>query len=431
MPIAKYSNLATYNSATKSTTESNVSFIQDGTGIKIDGINVIVSNPSVGDILFLDANGNIRWIKCDTFQSSSFPSGCTTVGVCFKRQGSKCWVVNKNNTGKKWSEIFEWIVTGYNLDGASHTVTFTMNGSTFNNAFTYSATTVSDFISQLNTYFSTAANFADDHLKNGSFVARLIDGSVHLYCLNFYTWQQEYLGTSGLTLAPNVGKEIDEISWIVRNNKAQSWGGANFKRFKEYASANGRTPTSNEGLKTTDWPVTLDAFTNSSYCSLLRTTYGDYDTYIKSCMAIYPYTRGAMTLSDGKSQTSKLANVTYLDASGNANYKYSAARYCYGISYNHTSLESGKWWLPSLPELGLLMSDITYGLSGIDTTNCDRVNRSLSKIGNTVSVSSGLWSSSRDGWGFSWYYGGGGGFGGNGFHYGFIAVPFTLLKINN
>ena len=432
MPIAKYSNTSNYDSATKSTTESNVSFIADGWGMKIDGVNVIVSNPSVGDMLYIDANGYKRWIKYGTLQKVSLPSGMTPVGVCYGRCGNKVKVVYYLNAGKKWSEVFDWTVTGYTLDGASHTVTFSMNSSTFNNAFTYSATTVEDFISQLNTYFATPANFANDWLKNGNFVSRLSDGKVILVCQNFNAWYQEYLGASGLTLTSNVGIEVPEISWLVRNNRAKGWGGANFGRFKEVASTN-RTPTSNEGLSTDNWPVTLDAFTNSDYCSLLRSTYGDYDTYVKSCMAIYPYGRGAMTLSKGKGQTAKLAPVTYLDASGKAKYKYSAARYCYDVNVacNDGDLATGSFWLPSLPELGALIKNITYGLSGVDSSNCDKVNRSLSAMGGSmISVQSAVWSSSRDRWANSWSCGSYGYFDDYYyFVYALIAAPVTLLKI--
>ena len=56
MAIFKFDNKAAYDAATKSTTESSVSLIKDGESVVYDNVNVIVSVPEVGDILFLDVN---------------------------------------------------------------------------------------------------------------------------------------------------------------------------------------------------------------------------------------------------------------------------------------------------------------------------------------------------------------------------------------
>ena len=88
MAILKFDNKAAYDAATKSTTESSVSLIKDSESVVYDNVNVIVSVPEVGDILFLDANNERHFLKHDTYNSASFPSGCTFVGVVFDVQGN-------------------------------------------------------------------------------------------------------------------------------------------------------------------------------------------------------------------------------------------------------------------------------------------------------------------------------------------------------
>ena len=54
MAIKSYANKAAYDAATKPTTESQVSLIENTNDVLIDGVNVITDVPQVADAVFLD-----------------------------------------------------------------------------------------------------------------------------------------------------------------------------------------------------------------------------------------------------------------------------------------------------------------------------------------------------------------------------------------
>ena len=402
--IKKYNDLSAYNADAKSTTESTVSFIGDGTGVKVDGVNVLTDSPDYGDMLFLDASNNIRWIRFGTLVLANL-TGWTAVGVVYKRTNNKVYVLDKTQTSLKWAAVMDFTITGYQLDGVQHDCAFTGNGES-GKTFSYNATTIDAFATQLNSFMQDTSNFSTDWFVNGNWQCKVADGAVKVYCYNYNNYRQYQLGLSGLTVTNNMGSEIPAISFITRKNRANSWAGCNLDRMVTVYSTSGRTPTANEGLKYTDAPVNLDSFTNSGYCDLLRSTYGDYRTYIDSLCAIYPYTRGALTLNDGKGYTAALGSVTFMGSDGTQQIKYPAANYCKNKNYDNSLLSAGKWYLPPASELFGIIKNITYGLSGITTSNCDKINQSLSAIGgNLLSCASNVWSSSRcnsySAWSFS------------------------------
>jgi hypothetical protein len=410
MALNRYSNQAAYDAATKSVTESTVSLVGDGTGIKVDGVNVITESPERGDILFLDANKNIKYLKCDTYKSAAMPSGCTLVGVVGWREGGEVLIINKTGGSGKWCPIYVYDVTGYTLDGADHTVTFSMTGEG-SHTFTYNATTLASLASQLNTWLGTASNFTSVYMTTGGWMARVdSDGVLRIYCMVCGYWQQQGLGCTGMSIAGHVGDEIEALSSILMTNGSMSgYCTCNVAKTIEYYGANGRTPTSTEYNSSNNPPVNSQSYLSSDYCSGLRAVYQTYEDYIRSRVAVCPYTRGAMTLNQGKVYTLAMKDVTYLDASGTAQIKYPCHNWAGNVAYSHDLLGAGKWWLPDLETMYRLIRDVTYGISGVTAAKSDPVNRSLNAIGGSLmGCSSGWWTSSRCNAGSAWFIGGGG-----------------------
>lgn len=71
--------------------------------------------------------------------------------------------------------------------------------------------------------------------------------------------------------------------WKINGKSTNYLGIMNIARGAAYYSTSGRTPTANEnlGVSGNTAPVTRDAFTNSEYCSVLRTAYSTYEDYIR------------------------------------------------------------------------------------------------------------------------------------------------------
>lgn len=422
MAIFKFDNKAAYDAATKSTTESTVSLIKDSESVVYDNVNVIVSVPEVGDILFLDVNNERHFLKHDTYNSASFPAGCTFVGVVFDVHGNNIKIINKTSSTQKWAEVYQWKVTGWTLDSTNHSGVVTLYNNTAFGTFTYNASTLSDCATQLNAWLASNAPNYTCYLQGTDVILQW----------NAYT---AYPGThtiAGLTLTPTMGDEVSNTSTecTLKTKRRTSWGGVNLSRFVEYFSASGTVPTSNIPI-TSNTTVNKVSFETSDYCVDLRAKWSTYKDYCKDRMAIFSYPRGVMSFPSGLSDTLALANVTYTAADGSTKYKYPAAHYCNQIAYNHPDMVQGKWYLGSILEYALLVSRLTYGLSGVTIAKADVINRSLNTIGGTLQdVSSNRWSVVRYSSLYSWFvdYAGGVGYS-NLFYYAFMAVPVLALTI--
>lgn len=153
--IKTYANESAWASAVKSTTESTVGLLLDSNTPVLNGVNVLVTVPKVGDAVVLDASGNIKFIAFGTFVNSSFPSGWTKVGVVYWVQGKDVRFISHTSLGgKKYSDVWRLKITGYTLDSTDRSgvlTTYDNNGTATTLTFNYNASTKADFVSQFNT----------------------------------------------------------------------------------------------------------------------------------------------------------------------------------------------------------------------------------------------------------------------------------------
>ena len=387
MAILKFDNKAAYDVAAKSTTESTVALIRDGEGIKYNGVNVIVDIPEIGDILFLDANSERRFLKHDTYVAASFPSGCTFVGVVFDVHGNNIKIINKTSSTQKWAEVYQWKITGWLLDSADHVCAVTLYKNTAVGTFTYNAATLSDCATQLNTWLATnAANYTC-----------YMQGTNVILQWNAYADYPSTHTIAGLTLTPSIADGISASMELTRKSKVRIyWGVCNYNKYMEVYANNTTNKPASMVRDATDISVGRETFNTNDFMADMRTKYGTYENYVNSMMIINPYPRGILDGSTGLANTLALADVTYTAKDGTTKYKYPAIRYCNQVAYNNADLAQGNWYLPSISEAARLFEQETYGLSGVTAANADAINKSLNEIGGTLhSVSSSRWSCSR------------------------------------
>ena len=408
--IKTYPSKAAYEAAEKSVMESTVSLIENTNRIAINGVNVVVDDPKVGDIVCYDEDRKIKFIALDTFQAGTFPAAWETVGVVVLRKGNQVKIVSKTSESKKWMDVYQYIVSGYTLDGIEHTATLKLHGSDTLD-FKYTATTDAEFLEDLQSF-----------LVNNGFTdwsAYIMDGQVILQYDNYTS--AEYYGSSvtyatGFTLSTKtILDNPNMVSSFWRKCGNRGNGIWHTERVKEIYV---RDQTSIAFNPTSDlssvppYPVCYPAFCGTSayqddHCLWLRQKYckdsshptlEEWRAYIDDLEHIIPYMLGGNSpeRADGKTVCDMLKDKTYRASDGTFRKLYVAVDYCTGFL-------DGQGYLPSMTELIECFGNVTYGLSGVDRDKSDQINRSLYAIGGSaIPCSDSFWTSGLSNFNLAW-----------------------------
>lgn len=414
--INEYATTAAYTAdSNRPTSASTVSNIEDGTGLKFDGKNVLSLSPGIGDIVVFDKTTSTKkFIKLDTYYAATLSSNLVVMGVVYDRTEKEVRVVAKNEiASQQWAASYMVKLTGFDLaTGGSFTITV---NATTTAAINYAASAT---LAQIATAIMAALETAGFTAATGwSVIADTVNNCIVVQ----QSWFTPNVTTFTVTDASSkvvrtilTGNYQTAVSGLLpiygsisrKDGSATYFAGAIWQRFYDYYRVSGNDTTNNAVGAAS---VIRESRFNATDNPLLTAFYSNYIAYLQDKMTKYPYSKNAITSIDGKGNTAKLATVTYVDADGTTKKAYpaaaSAAAYGVAVAGATTGFEAGGWWLPATKELYILTKDVTYGLAGITTANCDAVNRSLSAIGGNLMPAGGYWwssteSSAYDAWGY-------------------------------
>ena len=383
MAIKSYNSKADYQAAVKPTTESQVSMIETTREIIVDGVNVVTTQPTVGDVVFLDDQNKVIYVKGGAWiQKANIPAAWTHVGYVYFRKGKQVGVIHKDGADRKWLDVSQFAWTDAELDGEEHEKTIGLRfglpnwDTTTSITFTYTATTLAQAAAactaaieaKLIELGAPAATIAEwwayaDEDNNRVIIQRDNCTDYRFYnCsgLTHITW-------GDMTASSNNGFRVN-----MRTGGEKIMNGA---RGAAYYGTNGRTPTEDVPLNSNAGLVNKTAFDSSAYCQLLRDTYGTYKEYIhQEYRVAYPQKLGVFSLPTGKAMAEKYARMTAPTKAGGAKYKYPALYYGYAKSFGVDGLDFGDWYLPGVAEGAMLMRDETLAA----------LSPSISKMGTTA-----------------------------------------------
>lgn len=414
--INKYATTAAYTADTnRPANETTVSLIQDGTGVKFDGKNVLVekAGAEVGDILVFDKTTSTKkFIKALTLNVATLPASLVTIGVVYNRTNSQVYIVAKTNEGnQRWAQGYKVKLAGFDL----------VNGGTF--TITVNATTTADIVypagttlAAIVTLISTAINggAANTALKNwtvaagADYITLEHNFSTPLITIVAVTDSALKVTAASLTTIDYL-KTLTELlpayATTTRvDGSATLSAGGNYEKFRSNCYVNGTTDI-NQAVGVGN-PVKYAVY-NSTDNPILIGFYGagedGYTKYIAAKMAKMPYGKNANQDFDGKINTDKLATVTFVDADGTTQPAFPAAYKAKNTAVGtvagfNTGLESGSWWMPAFRELFELMRDRKGDAS-------DQLNKSLAAIGGHIILPTHfLWASTENSSNFAWYY---------------------------
>lgn len=455
--IKYFATEAAYAAAVKSSFESQIAIVGESNEAKFDGRNVIVGIKSAktGAIAVLDGNSALHFVMPGTYNSGSFMSNYTIVGVVvigvnhpdFRGQ---IGILRKNFSSKQASYIYSYRLTGYTLDGAQHTGVLSIRGAgdgwaaNVDYTITYTASNVDQLISQLNTYFRANAPFTTQDwvaVKNGN----NIDLVFH-----YETWQQSSYNTgkSGFTLEANLLPELASTSNMLRKNGQRSGEGTitNWDRAIAYFSQDLNSTTYNPASDVTSpkmsYPICKPAYLGTSqyqndHCAALRAIYGEGEAgwlkFMETFLPVRPTKYGIVgdkeTYGDGKRNTYLMAGKTFTKQNGTVVAAYPAADDCANTTFNHKAMGKGKWFMADMDQVFSVLKTIKYGTNG--SRKADPINEALEAIGSpALSNGSNVWASSRYHAGNFWsahaYYGCASNYS---LYFSFLALPLLFLDV--
>ena len=458
--IKYYDTEAAYTAAVKSSFESQVSLVGESNEVHFDGRNVIVGIKSAktGAIAVLDGNSALHFVMPGTFNSGSFMSNYTVVGVVaigidHEDYRGQIAILRKNFTSRAWSYIYSFRLTGYTLDGNEHSGTLSVReesnswAADVDYTITYTATTVEQLAAQLNAYFKANAPFTTQ-----DWVAQVNDGAIDLVFHYIDYRQANNGGKAGFTLAANLLPGIPSSGAMLRKNGQRSGEGAisNWDRaIAFYRNDNGadtylggRTSDQGSDVKQT-YPINLPTWLGTSvknpgdFCAGLRAIYGEGEAgwlkFMESMRPMQPTKYGPMgdkeTYGDSKRNTYLMAGKKFVGQDGVEHAAFPAADDCASTTFSHAAMGKGAWVLPDIDLLVSVLKTVKYGTSA--SMDADPVNAGLNAIGGSaLSNSSVVWTSSRYYANIAWFSNGNYGFCGNYYLcYSFLALPLLLLDV--
>ena len=431
MAIKSYNSKADYNAAVKPTTESQVSMIETTREIIVDGVNVVTTQPTVGDVVFLDDQNKVIYVKGGAWiQKANIPAAWTHVGYVYFRKGKQVGVVHKTGADQKWLDVSQFAWTDVVLDGEEHEKTIGLRfgipnwDTTTSITFTYTATTLAEAAAactaaiegKLTELGASAATIAEWWAYADEENSRIIVQRDN--CTNRY-----FYNCSGLTHITWGEMPATDKNGFRVNGRMTDQRIMNDARGAAYYSTNGATPSADVPLNAAGTIVTKTAFDSSPYCQLLRDTYGTYKEYIhQEYRVAVPQKLGVFGMLNGKELTAKYALMTAPTKSGGTKYKYPALYYGYNKSFGVDGLDFGDWYLPGVAEGAMLMRDETIAALSL----------SISKMGDTsINNSTHRWFAQRSYvYGAWFFYGTGGSLNNLYVDYAFRAQAVALLEID-
>jgi len=419
--IFKYASKAAYSAATdRPVNESSVSF--DGGEMHYDGKNPItpIKQCDGVNIVLLDPTTKQKYgVPVAEYNAASLDPRFTIVGVMFGKILGKCIIMHKNAASRMWGQSGFYKLTP-SASGSFHWAV-TINGTAKSGDVTWASDAVATIVSQINavqsglavnkgTYVGIAVNTYSastftissdsgveyEDLSKQCWVDGVKQTEVHR------GWQNTAVGSLSLGLTSFIAANTVQYSKAGYNNSYRC--GANFSKWKSWASANGNASYVAESAVDIMKQTAFEACaTGTADAQAVYAKYnGDYDAYLRAHMIKVEdvHAGGVEYIGYGRGleQTKLLASVMTLDLDGNRVPAFPAAYYA-NTAYvsGDDAMAAGKWQMPNNTDLGMFMEDTTYAL----------VRSALSKIGGTALANSDyIWSVSESNGNVAWCYNG-------------------------
>jgi hypothetical protein len=403
MAIKKVNTPSEYAAQPKSGIETTLTGVADGNQVRVDGINVRVNTPTLGDAVYADGNDYYFYKGGDRLNHALLAAaGLVAVGpVCGFLDG-KAVVMNGTEADRKYADVLQYTITA--ITSTTPTINLRFRDTSKSGQAQYDSNIpVTPTLTSTDINATTAAEISAAVAAKAAEVGDMqawwayladADGNkvdeggtcIIIQCDVWSNYAQYVVSGSGLTISFTTWGDMPENSWYKKlNGQTTNYRGLmNIARGAAYWSTNGRVPTADiavgsEGSNTD--PVKREEFNTSAFCAAIRNHYKTYEAYLHGEFGIpYPQKWGCFGMPHAKELTLKYALKTAPTKDGGNKYKFPALYYAYSTTYGIDGLDFGDWYLQGVHE----------GVQFMDDTNIAVINRTLSKMGKSV-ISNGAY----------------------------------------
>lgn len=437
--INKYSDEAAYKAAGFPTDESRIALIESTNDIKVDGVNVQVDVPELGDAVYHDGSEVIFFKGGDQFNAANLPETImgNKVGEVLDIIGDYALISNKDQPSYKYADVLQYVLNAPTLDGEEHTqsIGLQLSGGTSGGygtyttiSFTYTATTLEEVVIALNAAIEAKqaevefTNIVWAYLTDDDYNMVTENAIKILVQIDVWSDYRQYQVQGGTFVTWRDMPVTSTNGWRV-NGKTSGERILSTSKGAAYYGTNGRTPTEMVQLNENAGVINKNAF-NGEFGALLREAYGTYENYIESEYSImHPQKLGVFGLPDGKYLTQKYGNIKAPTKNGGEKYIFPALHYPLTIDYGIEGISAGDFYCPGVDESITMMKD----------GNRTIYNKTATKMGiSQINNSSGRWFSQRYNILNAWFFNGYNGTLGSSYVYSSPLVQgVALLKIKH
>ena len=340
--IKEFQTVADYEGSVPSSQQTDVALVMSTNEVHVNGVNVVVPVPEVGDVVYLDEGNKIVFVNGGSVQKERIPGVWTHVGYVYRVIGNKIGIIDKTVYNEQFQQVEKILLTGQ--PETLYYVIFA-KGSESKTITVARSSSYSELVTQINN-----ALFADADLAG--WTASLGGGGIILQC----SVRSECTFMSAPAMRDvkvyNYNPPIGDTRVFWRSTSKTATYNSNFDRCLAYYSEHGSNWTYDYDISVPAFHTIVNesTFDENSHLAPAREYFGTYRNYIAA--AIMMKEQPTDLFNDPFVDYSKqFADMTVELAVGGEVYVFPAIAKCNIVSYNNPLLAAGKWHLPGFGDM--------------------------------------------------------------------------------
>lgn len=363
--IKEFQTVTDYEGSVPSSQQTDVALVMSTNEVHVNGVNVVVPVPEVGDVVYLDEGNKIVFVNGGSVQKERIPGVWTHVGYVYRVLGNKIGIIDK----VMYNEPFQQ-VRAYKLHGTGGISSISFNNSAAPTMDKRLYPTATSDVTQYATNVNVAIA-ADTDLTGWHAYADETDNSVILMCTTGNVWDIYRISGSGSSSY----EKMYEYSPDFRGNEpAVFWENGilsdvrlncNLDRCVDYYSNNGQEWGYQEDISVPKFQIVVkeSVFDENEHLAPAREYFGTYRNYIAATIIRKEQSTKSFTYPfvDYSKQFAEI--VADVDGGGQL-YVFPAIARCNQVAYDNDLLAAGKWHLPDFRDLLYIADDDTINALG-------------------------------------------------------------------